>query len=207
MKAVKLFFYENISIQLKHILGFLKYRYVSKSISVFVSYLTFNIRFHQVPFFYYVFQSTTIFPVEFYCLPYFSVDLFCFISIFSLIYISPSVLSTEVLFSRNLMLLCDSQMSPNVLKAILNYKDFLSTFSTLVTYMQTLQPLLIYLAITMTLILPFLFPVKKTGCIVLILLVQNTDLLFKSSHSFPSLSYLSLLHGTLNRRNLLSVYY
>lgn len=137
--------------------GLFKISLCLKNISGFVSYLTSNGRFHQVPFFYYVFYSTTIYPVEFHCLPYFSVDLFCFISIFSLIYMSPSVLWTEVLFSRNLMLLCDSQMSPNVLKAILNYKDFLYTFSTLVTYMQTLQPLLIYLAVTMTLILPFLF--------------------------------------------------
>lgn len=114
-------------------------------------------------------------------------------------YISPSVLSTEILFSRNLMLFCSSQMSPNVLKAILNYKEFLSSFSTLVT---TLQPLLTYLAITLTLILPFLFPVKKAACTVPILLAHNTDSLFKYSHSVPWLSCLSSLHGTLHKRNL-----
>lgn len=88
----------------------------------------------------------------------------------------------EILFSRNLMLLCGSQMPPNVLKAILNYKDFLSSFSTVVTYMQTLQLLLTYLAITMTSILPFLFPV--TGCTLPILFVHNINLLFKCNHYY-----------------------
>lgn len=51
-----LLFYENLYIQLKHIL-FLWVFLISMcfNISGFVSYLTFNITVSQVPFFYYVF--------------------------------------------------------------------------------------------------------------------------------------------------------
>lgn len=75
------------------------------------------------------------------------------------------------------------QMLPNVLKAILDHRDFLSSFS-IVTTSVTLQPLLTYLAIPMSSILPFLFPVRKTGCIAPILQIHKANLLFKSNHYY-----------------------
>lgn len=120
-------------------------------------------------------------------------------------YISPNILSAEILFSRKIMLRDGSQMPPNVLKAILDYRDFLSSFSTAIAYMQTLQPLVTSLAILMSSILPFLFPVRKTSCIAPILLVHKANLFFKSNHyyilffplKFPELRFMEYLMGRL----------
>ena len=177
-------FCELLYTQLKHMLVVFKYPYPFTTISVVISYISFIISFPS---------SFFLLCVLEYCIScwiLFSSYIsnlwrcFCFISIFSAGYISPNILSAEILFSRRPMLLDSSQMLPNVLKAILDYRDFLSSFSTVITYMQTLQPLLTHLAILMSSILPFLFPVRKTGCIAPILLIHKANLLFKRNHYY-----------------------
>lgn len=70
------------------------------------------------------------------------------------------------------MLLAGSQLAPNILKAIL---DGFPHFQVITSV--TLQPLQTYLAISMSSILQFLVPVRKTGCIAPALLIHKVNFL------------------------------
>lgn len=99
------------------------------------------------------------------------------------------------------MLLAGSQLAPNVLKAIL---DGFPHFQVITSV--TLQPLQTYLAISMSSILQFLVPVRKTGCIAPALLIHKVNFLLNIIITiyffyFSPLRFQSSLHKTLLRKS------